>query len=74
MHPAVVEAYLAGSLSVLEAAREAVEGLAQDARPPEAVDEAQSPTGHEQAGAQGLSDEETAVLALLRQSAAALAA
>ena len=48
-------------------------GLAQDARPPEAVDEAQSPTGHEQAGAQGLSDEETAVLALLRQSAAVLA-
>ncbi len=74
VHPAVVEAYLAGSLSVLEAAREAVEGLAQDARPPEAVDEAQSPTGHEQAGAHGLSDEETAVLALLRQSAAALAA
>ena len=74
VHPAVVEAYLAGSLSVLEAARETVEGLAQDARPPEAVDEAQSPTGHEQAGAHGLSDEEAAVLALLRQSAAALAA
>jgi hypothetical protein len=38
------------------------------------VDEAQSPTGHEQAGQKGLSSEEAAVLTLLRQSAAALAA
>jgi DNA topoisomerase-1 len=69
VHPAVVEAYLAGSLAALEVAREQVEAFAVQSRPPEAVDEASSPTAHERAP-HGLSEEEGSVLQLLRQSAA----
>jgi DNA topoisomerase I len=70
VHPAVVEAYLAGSIATLEAAREQAEGLAVQARTPEAVDEARSPTAHERAP-HGLSEEERAVLTLLRDSSPA---